>query len=198
MKKDYPVSHVCDIISFKEEKLFSRCLGLDFYEALKSDLVEYNGIQEYNGGLVYGVGAKVLLDSVIYISLAANNTDSPVEKASWDVVPKFNTDIYNELWVHYLRNYLAYMVIYTSINYSTYEAGAKGVTHFIGDETGKATVGQAAFFNFKSSLLDDAEDIKENMMRWISKNKGSFPEIEYDACGNSCKSNRRQRIAFRR
>lgn len=196
LKNDFPVSYLCGMIRNKEEKIFNSCLGLKFYTTLLEDKKDYGNVNDYNGSLTYDLNDLVVLDGTIFKSIIGSNTSSPSDDTAWTVAPKFTTAIYNDLWDLYLSYFIAYNVAYTSVNYATWQAGAKGIMKYITDETGQGTVSRSDMNQYKSSLWDDAQDILENMNRWMADHKTDFSDIDF-VCGGACKVKRRTRIAFR-
>lgn len=197
VKNDYPLSYVCDHILNVELDLFD-CLGMKLYENLKADLIVYNNIAVYDGQAAYAIGDKVLLDGCIFISKVADNFLAPVDPDAWDVAKKFQKECYNELWVNFLRRYLAFNIIYTSINYSTFQAGANGLVKFIGsaDSGSVENVSDKTLYAYKDSLYTDASKTLRNMERWMAANTTCFP-VDAGSCEESCKKKRRSsRIAF--
>lgn len=179
VKHDYPTSYICDHIYNKELKLFNgKNLLRETYTKLVADLIEYSNVTEWDIDDTYNENDIVLLDGCIYVSLEDTNTNSPVDSAYWMLAPKFNTACYNVLWVNFLRRYLAYNIIYTSIQYSTYQATSKGLTKQLQDNTGSGVVNKDEFFGWKREILDDAKDILENMIEWMGDNLTCFPELE--------------------
>lgn len=191
VKHDYPTSYVCDHIYNKELKLFNgKNLLRETYTKLIADLVSYSDVEEYDIESTYNEDDLVLLDGCIFQSLAGSNTHSPVDAAYWIPAPKFNTPCYNVLWVNFLRRYIAYNVIYTSIQYSTYQATSKGLSKQLQDSTGAGAVNKDEFFGWKREILDDAKDILENMIEWMNDdaNKSCFPELATNGdCGKLTK-----------
>ena len=202
VKRDFPTAFLCNAIKPKELKLFRECLGNELYEALIDDLVPYDDYEEYNSSNLYSIGDVVLLDTCLFVSKINSNSTNPYDTDTWELGKKFERDCYNELWECHLRPYLAYMVIYTTINYVTTQAGAKGIVKFNDGVSGEASVHYKALFqyeqNFKRALLDDANDMLENMKEFMKDNPDCFPDTA-DACGNDkCKVVRRRRIAYKR
>lgn len=201
VKRDFPTAFLCNAIKPKELTLFRECLGNQLYLDLIADLVDYTSYEEYNSSTTYNIGDVVLLDTCLFVSLINTNASNPYDTDAWELGKKFTTDCYNELWECHLRQYLAYMVIYTTINYATTQAGAKGITKFNDGVSGEASVHYKALFayeqNFKRALLDDANDILENMKVFMKDNPTCFPDFA-DACGrDKCKIKRSRRIAYK-
>lgn len=200
VKRDYPTAFICNSIKHKELKIFRDCLGNDLYELMIADLIPYDTYEEYETDKIYDEGEVVLLDTCLFKSKIDNNTSNPTGSDTWELAKKFESDCYNELWECYLRQYLAFMVIYSTINYATTQAGAKGIMKFADGVSGEASVHHKALFtyeqNFKRALLDDANDILENMKAFMKDNPDCFPAS--DPCeGDKCKIKRRRRIAFK-
>jgi hypothetical protein len=192
-KGDYPTAYICDHILNVEISFFRKCLGLELYEKLKADLVRYTDIQLYSSTAVYNLNDLAVLDSCIFKSLKNNNTASLSDEAAWSVAPKFKTPCYEELWTLFLRRYLAYMLLYTSITYSTNQASAKGLVRFHNDDTGISSADKNTQMSYKNSLLHDALITYENMQYFMQDNSC----FEQKPCEKKCVVRRKTRIAYR-
>ena len=191
-----------DLIKTKEMKTFRECnIGMDFYrDILKANLNDFSSLQEWSADDTYSNGDRVLwFDSALESTADANTSDPSDEGATWEVVPKFN-DTYpslNVLWEDYLRKYLSFAVVATSLTYGTYKAGANGLVKYSEDyrenSTGLITVERAERFDYKKELIDDANDTLIGMFEFVKEayETGEFPEfgsIQYvkDNCGDDC------------
>lgn len=217
---DYPTATICTAIKNKETTLFRQCLGLEFYDILLDDVINYDcaslytnatcgdGIEyvegqvchdtiaQYDDTMCYQDGDLVLHDGTIFESLVDGNND-PIISAKWRIAPKFENAHYQELWDSYLKYYLAYMIIYTTISYSTFQAGSMGLVNIKNyTEQGQSTVDTKALWNWKANIKQDAIDYLDNMKVYIARNIEYFPELK-TFCGISCGIRKKQRIAFR-
>lgn len=194
---DSPTGNFCIDIKNREIKLFRECLGLEFYADMLDDVVEYHNVPVYSDTEVYNTDDLMLFDGMIFVSLVDNNTFSPEDDTKWAIAPKFYTAKYQYIWDNYLRYYLAYMVLYSTINYSTFQPGSMGLV-FIKNytEQGQSTAGMDALWNFKANLKNDAIDILENLKVYIKENINDFPMLK-SWCGVGCKTRKSRRIYFR-
>lgn len=196
---DYPTATICTAIKNKETTLFRQCLGLPFYEDLLEDLIEYdNDIPVYDPMVEYDEGDEVLLDGSIFISLVNSNTESVEDNDAWELAPKFASEKYQYLWENYIRYYLAYMIIHSTINYSTFQAGSMGLVNIKNySEQGQSTVDQKSMWNWKANIKQDAIDVLDNMKDYIRRHIDDYPNLN-SFCGIRCTTRKKQRIAFRR
>ncbi len=196
---DFPTANICDFISDVELDLFDdKCLLIETREKLEADLITYTNVPTYDGNNTYALDDQVLLDGCIFISLANDNTASPIDSDAWTLAPKFETACYNTLWDKFLKRYLAFNITATVMAYSTYQAGSKGLTKFALDNTGVQTVNQKEFFEWKTTIIYDSERILRNMRNWMKDNTVCFPEMEDTGCGtgNCNTAPRSRRIAW--
>lgn len=195
---DYPTATICTAIKNKELSLFRDCLGTDFYNLLLADVINYHNIPEYNIYTRYTTGDIVFYDGTLFVALQGAPPSTPLEDdSSWAIAPKFTTTKYQVLWDDYLKYYLAYMIIHSTINYSTFQAGSMGLVLIKNyTEQGQSTVGLKELWNWKSNIKQDAVDFLENMKAFISDNIEDYPTLA-GVCGLTCGIRKKRRIAFR-
>lgn len=200
VKRDYPTNNLCITKDNIVLDFFRNCLSEDLLDALIADKVTVLDPNTYDPTDTYNEGVIVVFDGVYYRSLKDDN-DSPLASDDWEVVKKFKRDCYNDLWYSFLKKVLAYRIIYSSIEYNTFQAGSKGLTQFVADDSGIATVSYKAFTAFKASLWDDSVVIFDNMVAWMKaeSNADCFTGITIfsNTCGVGCNTKKRRRIAFR-
>lgn len=102
---------------------FRSILGLDFYEELKSDLVDYSSVPEWQNQS-YSKGDFVRFGSIIYEALEAGNTRPPSK--DWRIADKFKSECNNYLWCNYLAEFLAMKVIRDRAGFLTYNLSGNG------------------------------------------------------------------------
>ncbi len=196
---DYPTATICTAIKNKELSLFRECLGSGFYQELIDDLIPYSNVPEYDVTGNYIINDIVFYDGALFKSLIAQSPPHALEDdLAWDIAPKFTNIWYQQLWEDYLRYYLAYMIIHSTINYSTYQAGSFGLVLIKNyTEQGQSTVGMKEMWNWKANIKADAIDFFENMKDFIKENIDHFPTLQ-SFCGLKCGTRKKRRIAFRR
>jgi len=211
-RENYPTRFLCNHIKKEELLHFSKCyLGLDFRDALIDDLTipDPEAIPKWSasqsGG--YNIDDIVCYDGCPFISLTDGNTDSPDDTNNWAIPDKFVNPLYNGLWHDgCLKHWLAFCVYHTSVKYSTYDIGAKGITRLKDDETGIETVDLKTFHSVKSEIKDDAEDYLWLMYEYMKRKHDqdsenfSFMTTVLDPCGKTkCiepKRNRQKRSKY--
>lgn len=195
---DYPTATICTAIKNKELSLFRDCLGTDFYNLLLADVINYHNIPEYNIYTEYTTGDIVFYDGTLFVALQGAPPSTPLEDdSSWAIAPKFTTTKYQVLWDDYLKYYLAYMIIHSTINYSTFQAGSMGLVLIKNyTEQGQSTVGLKELWNWKSNIKQDAVDFLENMKAYITDHIEDYPTLA-GVCGLTCGIRKKRRIAFR-
>lgn len=169
VRRDYPTGYIAQHISRIEKLLFRKCFGFDFYKVLLEDLIEPEYIC-YKRGNTYTLNQVVELDGILYKNTVASNATNPTLLDDWEVVKKFTTDIYNELWDD-LKYLLAYYVHYTSINYSTNQSGSRGLVQFGEDSTSAKGAAKEDLSDFKRELLNDIRTYISNLKDFINEDE---------------------------
>ena len=168
----------CVYLHLKEQKLFRKCLGWDFYEALLADKIEYQAgdWSVFLEGQSYNEGDIVLFYDCLFI--AAQNTDGsqkPVQNSAfWNIAPKFNNSNYEYLWTVYLRYLLAFEVLGTGILTSAIRSTATGLQR-TADKEQSTPATLAEIHAFKHELDGDSRDILDNMDFYVEQNPDLYP-----------------------
>ena len=173
--KEFPTAYMDPYISRVESKLFRSCLGLDLKTKMIEDMKNYSNLQEWDETASYGEGDIVIFHGCAIISKKNNNTDLPgadpdpsdPEFHAWEPAMKFTEPCFNELWILYMRDYLAFQTSLKAIRKSTHQAGARGLTEHMDTNTGSRTVSRTSISDWKREVQEDAYDILEDMKHWI-------------------------------
>lgn len=205
VRRDYPTAYICQMLEDVELKLMNDCFGYDFYMAMIDNLIIYSNVPKYVNGTTYQLDDKVLLDGCIFISIVNSNNDNPIQSDKWGLADKFETECYNELWQR-LKKYLAMQVIYYTMNYTTYQNGAKGTVKFTEDNSGIKTVDREEMVLSKKSFLNDSLMILDNLKYWVITKKEECPIfksisfVRASCSDTSCNTNKRKtrRIFYKR
>jgi len=209
VQRNFPTGYLCNHIKRTELRCFNKCwLGKTFYEKLIADLTPIDKAEVYDVNKTYQEGDLICYDECILISCENDNNDHPDDnKDSWKPARKFKSNCYQDLWECHLRYWLAFKIIYTSIRYTTYQAGAKGLGTIKDDDTGFTSASEKGLSEFKKEIAHDAADELENMYdHMVEKHKcGSCDYSCIDkvktACGEEeCqppKKARRRRFHFK-
>lgn len=157
----------------RKEKAFARSfLGVDFYQALLGDLVDTAGMKAWSPATTYSQGDIVDYFGMVLKSLVATNSVNPCEDVageSWEAVKKFTSDCYETMWAEGLRDYLAYTVMASAIDHTTFPASAKGVGEWSDDASGLRSASYNIFVARKNKLLSDASEALENLKDWLRR-----------------------------
>lgn len=199
VKRDYPTSNICVMKDNIVMDIFRTCFSLEFLQELVDNKRSTAGALNYVSGTAYDQNDLVLFDGIIYKSLADANNYPLTDESKWIRQPKFEKTCYNDLWDSFMIKFLAFRIVYASVEYNSFQAGAKGITQFERDDTGITSAGSKGLASFKSSLWDDSVTIYGNMKRWIYDNPSCFEGVTVYGlnCGDSCKIRKRRRIAFK-
>lgn len=201
VQKDYPVEYIKGHINRVETKAFRKCyLGKAFLAALIENMSDLSLATVWDSETTYAKDALINDCGLIYKSLVDGNIKEPADIDSWVIAPKFDTDSTNVLWTEYMAEWLSLEILFTSIRYSTYQAGAKGLVKLFDDSTGIQTVDHQAFVAYKKELRYDADDALDNMYDFMLQ-QTIDKEVDYTsiqkiatACNDiACKSPRKRR-----
>ena len=203
---NYPVDSVCTHIKRVELSEFAKCyMGLTFYEEILAKVTDISAARAFVIGTTYNTGDMIIYKGLAWKSKADGNTTHPQNNISlWEKVSKFTDSCLNLLWDNGLKYWLGYAVIYTSIRYNTYKAGAKGLVKTVEDDTGVATVNSKEFSDFKRELLTDTESwltiLYDYMVRITNDktNECSYSNIEEigTECGECIVPSKRRKRRF--
>ena len=201
----YPPQMVERHIFRKEQKFARECLGFDFYDLLIADLKDWSNIKAWVSGTSYATGDLVNYYGLIIESKVDSNNNNPCEDTGgtyWMLADKFNTACYQTLWENYMRDYLAFSVMATSLDHTTYPVSAKGAQEWAqeGSGSGSKSASYQVFVGRKNKLLNDAADILENMKSWVLREHNDadsscdFSEVLFvKQCIGACNTPRQSR-----
>lgn len=110
---------------------FNDCLGMDFFNKLESNLVDYSDAEIWEDKS-YVEGDKVVYRERYYI--ANTDTDNePTLSDDWSEGEKFKTKCYNDLWCNVLARYLALSVMRFSAIEANTPMTDSGIVEQFGD-----------------------------------------------------------------
>ena len=137
-----------------------------------SDLSDFSAVQKYDPSTTYSAEAKVFFDGIYYESLTDNNTSEPGAFKKWGEAPKFQTEIYNDLWCRYLAHYLSLIVIKNSFPFITKKIGSEGQIKINGDnwESTESKEQTSTVYALQARI----EDAFENMHDFLIENKSKY------------------------
>lgn len=156
---------------FRKERAFVRAfLGHEFHQLLIADLEDVSALQAWSPAKQYSTGDVVDYFGMTLKSLVNTNSVNPcddTEGTSWQLMRKFQSDCYENLWVQGLREYLAYTVMAAAIDHTTFPAGARGVVEWVDDASSSRSASNSTFVARKNKLLSDASEALENLKEWV-------------------------------
>lgn len=108
MSLEFPACKVSTIyqIEMAERR---NCIGKKLYDALLEDLQDYSDAPAYQTGTTYAIDDVVEYKGIYYVAKASTNK-TPSVKSDWEYADKFETDVFNDLWVSNLGTYLSLLV----------------------------------------------------------------------------------------
>lgn len=206
--RDYPTTHICEVLPNIEETIWNRCFGDTFFDYMVEHLTDIPNPDEWDDCKIYSDGDFVIRDTRIYESQVNLNRSDPLEDSTkWSLIKKFDTDCLNTLWERYLVKVIALRAYAGSLLYTTHNTGAGGLTIRSDDAnrggSGTRSANKAELILTETKTLKDAQEIYENMVVWLKKNRTTtcdFPAIKLfdEDCGPDCSPKKGRRIAFRR
>lgn len=177
LEKEFPTNAVSNVLEQTEMDCLNRYFGDEFRSLLESDLkIDSSVYIEYNPGTTYAGGTKVISNGLRY---EANYSTAKVPGSNnpdWALYEIFKTSEYNDLWVRYLRNYLAFEIASPAVTFATYKAKGNGLMTFADQNTGQVTASQATFGIFKKELQAQCDSIKDLMTIWIKKAHATYAD----------------------
>jgi len=145
-------------------------LGRDFYEAMKLDLVDITGKVAWNPSTTYAVDDIVDYFGFLLKSLVGSNTLNPCEDAegtSWQVLEKFQSECNQGIWENGMREYLACSIMASTLDHTTFPAGARGVTEWLDDAANSRSASQGILSARKQKLISDATEWLEALKDYV-------------------------------
>ena len=187
--ESFPTKYVCDQIFVTEAELFMECIGNDLYESMLADVKTASGIDDYNIQTTYSEGNEVVYEGCVFVSLVDDNNLDPENINGWKVRDKFNSECFQTLWDHYLKQLLAFAVILKGVRYATFQAGGHGIMEMVDDQAGARTAHYKAFDGFERKLDSDIALRKKLITKYLTNqaNKNCFGD--YDIYKDSCSVN---------
>jgi hypothetical protein len=167
LNKEFPVDVVSNVIRQTERSALNDLLGSDFIEVLYNDLKQDNNVYiEYRPGSNYMYGTKVIYNGLRYEANVTTTRD-PGNTSDWALYEIFNEPKFNDLWVQYLRDFLAYEIAEPALTFATFQAKGNGLMRFADQNTGAITAHQSDFGLYKKELETQRDRIKKLMIQWI-------------------------------
>lgn len=188
-------------IAVREEKLFLKCMGMDFYKALMADKVKYamtagTGITVYvnyqETSPAHSAGAVVLYKNRLYKAKAAVTTQLPTDQGYWALAPRFETADYNYLWERYLKIILAMTISNETLFYRVVSDSPMGVVQKF--EEGKSKpLDVKSVARVKQEYVTDIDDLMHTMDVFLRENAELYPDYAPNVISNciNCAPKRR-------
>lgn len=190
----------------KEEQLFRRCFGYEFYLALMSDKINYcldnqTDTQQYfifQENTNYTEGSFILHKGTMYkIRKTTTGKQSPPSQSYFSEAAKFENAAFEFLWKRYLRRILAFCINNESLFFRVVRDTAKGVGR-VEDDTFKGISTKEAA-TIRNEHLKSIDDMIENCRLYILENKEDFAKCQWvkDSCAsNGCTTRKIKHYGF--
>ena len=198
---NFPKQEIERTIPVVEATFRRKCLGVDFYDWLVANQVDYSDVANFISDHCYNENEEVKYNEQYWISLADDNETIPSPtNQTWAKAPKYANSCVQAFWNNYLLPILATTVYKDSINTTTFRNGAAGLF------TQESDSGNARGSNFKeigqykSSLVEQINTMTANMIFYLKENVGEtgcgLPSDALNAC-SLCKQQGRRKFAFK-
>lgn len=164
----YPLDNIRLMMDIIEYDFFSKCLGLDIYEAMKKDFRVWDQATLWDSEITYKSGDFTIYDGAVLESEASNNTTEPgPDNEKWKEAAKFKKKNFNALWEYHLQRILAFDIYKRTLTYDTIKSGAKGLNVSAADQSGAMTAPVKDIEYTKSSIQRDIDTMVGSMKKWI-------------------------------
>ncbi len=190
----------CDLrdIFTVEVNEFNVCLGSEFYQYLKDNLIVYNACA-WNPTKNYVIGDLVTYNNIVYKALVDNINKEPLTcEAIWEAQPKFSSQCLNDLWEYYLGPYLSWQIIKSKLPFIATQLTSDGLIKRHGNNFSAAdnndfiTIQKAAYKQSDMTFKNLDTFIRNNpTLPCVTKYKGLMPckcdvcKCEIDKCSCS-------------
>lgn len=167
-ERAYPTDKVVRVMDMVENKFMRDCLGLDFYDLLKADKINWNNKAEWTAGS-YSIGDIVWWEDDLFESTANSNTEEPsLVSVKWKAASKFNTSEYNNLWSLYLRPIISNEIIRLTAPLETIKFSGKGAVMFTEDNSNTIGADSRSLDAAIRQLREVIELQKSEMIEYIN------------------------------
>lgn len=180
-------------VAVREEKIFRRCFGIDFYKTLMADKVLYSTVAgtgvtvyvNFQEGTNYASGSVVLYKNRLYKAKTGTTAQTPADEGFWVLAARFVNASHNYLWERYLKVILAFSISNDSLFYRLVSDTPMGlVQKFDAEKSKPIELTEAA--RLKREYILDVDDMIATMDAFIRENKEEYPDYKpfSDVCVN--------------
>lgn len=191
-------------IAMREEKLFRKCLGFDFYKAMMADKVKYGPTdcaadvkyRNFTEGTSYVEDDVVLYKNRLYkAKVNTNGKQVPTNQGYWILAPRFKKSEYNYFWERYLRLILAFSISNDTLFYRIVSDEPTGLVQKKSDNFQPITIKDAG--RVKQEYQINIDDMMSMMHEFLKENKTLYPDYAplKDECTN-CNINKPRHYGF--
>jgi hypothetical protein len=177
-----------------EMTIFAECFGEEFRERLMDDIIEYS-YKKYSDADVYSEGDIVEHNFVLYRSLKEENDCFVTFVDDWEKVPKFEKEIYNQLWSSGMESWISNTILSTNLGALTYPISGKGVTKQF-EDSGQRTVDVREFYTVKKDIENVAKMSHRIMVSFVDKHRKELGFAESNCGETGCETIENDRIAW--
>ncbi|MEP7197273.1 MAG: hypothetical protein ABI851_12195 [Saprospiraceae bacterium] len=164
----YPLDNLRLVLDIIEYDFFNKCLGIEYYNALKKDARRWETTSLWDASVTYKSGEFAIYDGCVLVSQASENTTQPSPlNDRWKVADKFTKKSSNDLYNNFLYKILAFEAYKQAITYDTIKSSAKGLVVSASDNSGVMTAQTKDIEYVKSTIQKQIDILVEGMKCWI-------------------------------
>lgn len=185
---------VVQLIPVIEQQNMLKMFGREFYDILKSDIVEYEENAQYKGNYVESTQyeeagiVKYKGDYYEYKVNVQGEKKTPDCGMNWVEKDKFKTPCYNTLWNEHLVKFLSWKVYHMAIPSLHIQHGVNGYQYQDNDGAGGKGSNKEWLNTYTSSILSIISVVESGLIEYLfSSNKDcDFSKVKLlNNCGES-------------
>lgn len=123
---------ICDVLDHTEESYICEIFGIDTYELLLEDLIDYSDTEQWSDEASYEMDDVVCYQGEYYVLIVDENSNNsaPSCNEEWKLAPKFETECYENTYQKF-KKLLAWRIYAQAAPFYPEVLSAGG---FIGDD----------------------------------------------------------------
>lgn len=173
-ERNFPPDKVSRLLEIVENRFMRNCFGVEFYDTLKDDVVDWSNVTEWTAGS-YSIGDLRFWEDDIYESTHNTNTEEPSLVATkWKEADKFDTAEYNNLYKIYLRPILANEIVRIAVPLETVKFTAKGAVIQTDDSANTLGADSATLDSAMRHTKELIEVMKSEMIEYVKSQQEKY------------------------
>lgn len=173
-ERNFPPDKISRLLEIVENRFMRNCFGVEFYDTLKDDVVDWSEIEEWEAGS-YSIGDLVFWEDDVFQSTHNTNTEEPSLVATkWKLADKFDTDEYDNLYKLYLRPILANEIVRIAVPLETVKFTAKGAVIQTDDSANTLGADSATLDSAMRHTKELIEIMKSEMIEYVKSQQEKY------------------------